>query len=294
MGNPFDLRGPQFLLFYVVFGVSVNLLLRFLIRRSEKKDAPAHWDYADPYKIAYLRAGIFEALRVAIFSLVDRGLLKATGDLIVSEAKAKNLVQRPIEKSVVKLFDRSREIKDVFSDAETEGAGEEYRRILVREGLLADSDTFVRRMALAVAALCLIVGVSGIKIVVAFMRGRFNVGFLLLLSIVFTVWAVATWRRQRTGAGDEIILQMTQRFRSLRLRAGSLRPGGMTSDAAFLAAVFGLAALSGDYFPFVKVLFPKASSTNGSSYTGGCGSSGCGSSGCGGGGCGGGCGGCGG
>ncbi|MBI5073845.1 MAG: hypothetical protein HZB62_01550 [Nitrospirae bacterium] len=68
----------------------------------------------------------------------------------------------------------------------------------------------------------------------------------------------------------------------------------MTNDAAFLAAVFGLTALSGDYFPFVKELFPKASSTYGNSYTGGCGSSGCGSSGCGGGGCGGGCGGCGG
>ncbi len=294
MFNPFDLRGPQFLVFFIVFGVTVNLLLRFLIQRSEKEGAPAHWDYTDPYKIAYLRVGLSEALRVAVFSLIDRGLLRDRGDRISAEPQARQFVQRPIEKAVVELFNTPREVKDIFSDSATQGSGEEYKRALIREGLMSGSATYLQRKALAVTALCLIIGVSATKIIVALMRGRHNLGFLIFLTIVFTVGVLAAWGRQRTGAGDEIIRQMTLRFRTLKLRAPNLRPGGMTNEAAFLAAVFGLAALSEDHFPYVKFLFPKASSSSGGNYTGGCGSSGCGSSGCGGGGCGGGCGGCGG
>ncbi|TAN40544.1 MAG: TIGR04222 domain-containing membrane protein [Nitrospirae bacterium] len=292
MGNPFDLRGPQFLLFYFVFGVAVNLVLRILILRSEKQDPPARWDYTDPYKIAYLRGGISEALRVAIFSLIDRGLLMADGDLIVAKPRASAFAQRPIEKAVLDFFDGPGRARDVFADLSSQFAGENYRQVLIAEGLVAGPETYGRRLPPALIALGLIIGVAAIKIVVALMRGRHNLGLLFILAAVFAFWAFATWRRQRTGAGDEIIHQMTLRFRSLKLRAGSLRPGGMTNEAAFLAAVFGLAALSEDYFPFVKALFPKTSSRN--ADTGGCGSSGCGSSGCGGGGCGGGgCGGCG-
>ncbi len=293
MVNPFDLRGPEFLVFFALLGLSVNLLLRFLIRRTEKGDAPLHWDYTDPYKIAYLRGGASEALRVAVFSLIDRGLLKASGDRIAAEARDGNPLQRQIEKAVLNVFSKPREVQEVFTDPAALGAAEGYRRALAGEGLLADSALYMQRMTPAVAALCLILGVSATKIIIAFMRGRFNIGFLVMLTIAFAIWAAATWLRQRTGAGDEIILQLTHRFRSLKLRAASLRPGGMTNDAAFLAAVFGPAALSEDYFPFVKVLFPKTSSSQDGTYTGGCGSSGCGGGGCGGGGCGGGCGGCG-
>lgn len=291
MGNPFDLRGPQFLVFFAVFSVTINLLLRFMVLRREKEDAPAHWDYSDPYKIAYLRGGASEALRVAVFSLIDRGLLKSVGDQIVAEPQAMALVQRPIEKAVVNFFENPGEVKDLFSDSAAQEAGEEYRLSLIREGLMAGPDTYAQRKTLAVTALCLIIGISTTKIVVAIMRGRHNIGFLIILSIVFAVWALAIWLRKRTGAGDEIIHQMTLRFRTLKLRAANLRPGGMTNEAAFLAAVFGISRLSGDQFPYVRVLFPKASKSG--NYTGGCGSSGCSGGGCGGGGCGGGCGGCG-
>jgi uncharacterized protein (TIGR04222 family) len=272
--------------------VTINLLLRFLILRREKAGAPARWDYTDPYKIAYLRAGISEALRVAVFSLIDRGLLKATLDEVEAEPQAGNLVKRPIEKMVVEFFGSPREVKEIFSDPVIQWVGEDYKQALKREGLFADSSTYAQRMPLTLTAICLIIGVSLTKIIIAIVRSRYNINFLIILSVVSAVWVLATWRRQRTGAGDEILHQMTLRFRSLKLRAASLRPGGITNEAAFLAAVFGLSRLSEDQFPYVRVLFPKAASSS-STYTGGCGSSGCGSSGCGGGGCGGGCGGCG-
>lgn len=288
MANPFDLRGPEFLVFYLILGVAVNMLLRFLISRKEKQNVPGHWDSTDPYKIAYLRAGINEALRVALFSLIDRGLLKATDVYVQAEQKAKDLVKRPIEKAIVNLFDKPTDVKSLYLDSTAGRVGEDYQRQLAVEWLIADSDILQSRMPLALCALCLLIGVSATKIYVAIQRGHYNVLFLILLTFLFTLWAGATWRKNRTGAGDEIMARLESRFSALKKHAGRMRPGGMTNDAAFLAAIFGLTALPNDYFPYVKKLFPQASSAIGDTgSSGGCGSSGCGGGGCGGGGCGG-------
>ncbi|MCX5883773.1 MAG: hypothetical protein NTU74_18855, partial [Deltaproteobacteria bacterium] len=129
-------------------------------------------------------------------------------------------------------------------------------------------------------------------IISAFSRGHHNVLFLLILTLIFGNWTVAIWKKKRTGAGDLVLREAQLKFQSLKGRAKNVRPGGTTSDASFLAAVFGLSVLPVVYFPYIKTLFPKAASSFGGD-TGGCGGGGCGSSGCGGGGCGGGCGGCG-
>ncbi len=93
---------------------------------------------------------------------------------------------------------------------------------------------------------------------------------------------------RRTARGRQFLAGLRNLFRSLRLRAPAIRPGGANADLALASAVFGMNALSYRDFGWVRNLFPKSGSGAG------CGSS-CGSSGCGGGGCGGGgCGGCGG
>jgi len=201
MANPFDLRGPEFLVFYSIFGITVNMLFRFLILRKEKQDYPAHLDYTDPYKIAYLRGGCPEALRIVLFSLIDRGLLKAYGDKVAAESSAKSVVKRPIEQAVVKYFSSRREVKELFTDSNAVNAGELYQQALVSEGLLSDSKFNRNRMPLAIIALCLIIGVFITKIIIAITRGHYNIMFLIILNLVFTGWALATWFRQRTGAG---------------------------------------------------------------------------------------------
>ena len=57
--NPFDLPGPEFLFFYLVFGI-VILVAVVLIRRGGETagNTPR---LTDPYMIAYLRAGEDEA-----------------------------------------------------------------------------------------------------------------------------------------------------------------------------------------------------------------------------------------
>ncbi|MBA4371587.1 MAG: hypothetical protein C0402_01855 [Thermodesulfovibrio sp.] len=293
--NPFDMRGPDFLIFYIGVGVVFNVVLRSLILKKEKQNFPAHWDYTDPYKTAFLRAGASEVLRVMIFSLIDRGLLKSADDKIVAEPKAGDLVKRPEEQNIVRFFARPRKITEVFSDPAISRAWDGYHNALISEGLLSGQAVYLQRMPAVLAAIVLLLGISGTKIVIALMRGRHNISLLVILTVFFTAWALTSLFKQRTGAGDEVMRQLKLRFHSLKLRAGSLRPGGMTNDTVFLAAVFGLAALPDYYFPYVKTVFQKATTAaDGSGYTGGCGSGDSGSSGgCGGGGCGGGCGGCG-
>lgn len=293
MFDPFDLRGPEFLLFYIIIGVSVNMLLRFLLSRTERETLPAHWDDSDPYKIAYLRGGVNEALRVVMISLIDRGLLKASGEQVKAERKAKDIVQRPVEKAVVAFFSTSRDVKDLFRDSEVSRASDAYRHQLADEGLLTDRGVVLKRAPMVLASVGLLVGLSARKIAVAISRGHYNIGLLVMLTVLFVIWSAAQWSVRRTGAGNLLMDRLEGRFKNLKVLAAGLRPGGRTNEVAFLAAIFGVAALPDDYFPYVKKFFPQASAAWGNA--GGCGSAGCGSAGCGGGGCGGGgCGGCGG
>lgn len=292
--NPFDLKGPAFLVFYAGVGIVVNMVLRSLVRKQEAQQAPARWDYTDPYKIAFLRAGAAEVLRTTIFSLIDRGLLKSTEDQVVATPAALDAVKRPAEQEIVKFFTLPRKIAEVFGSSTLARSAEGYRTALISEGLLSGQAVLLRRLPAVLTAIALLIGIALIKTIIAFMRGRHNVTFLIIFTAFFSAWTLTTLFRQRTGAGDEVLHQMKLRFRSLQLRAASLRPGGMTSDAVFLIAVFGLAALPDFYFPYIKTLFQKTVNSPDSSSSGGCGSGDSGSGGCGGGGCGGGCGGCGG
>ncbi|MEI6209841.1 MAG: TIGR04222 domain-containing membrane protein [Desulfuromonadales bacterium] len=291
MGNPFDLYGPAFLVFYIILGVVGNLLLYFVTLEKEKESPAAESVCTDPYKLAALRAGACEALRIVLFSLIDRGLIKASGSKIEAERQAKKIVRRPVELAVVAFFSVPRQAQEIFSDTAALDAGKVYCRELAAEGLTADRAVFEKRGRAALTVLLVLIGFSATRIIIALSRGRYNIVFLILLTIVFTLWALSTWRRERTGAGDEVLRRARKKFKPLKDRAESIRPGGITNDASCLAAIFGLAALPSAYFPYLATLFPQAVTTTGDSYSGGCGggssSSGCGGGGCGGGGCGG-------
>lgn len=296
MLNPFDLKGEQFLAFYFVLGIVVNLLLRYLILQKERESPAAEYVCTDPYKLAALRAGACEALRITVFSLIDRGLLKASGSEVAAEKGAQEMVRRPVEQAVISCFSAPRKVQEVFTEGMSLHAGEEFCRELAAEGLMADSSILLKRRSALLFALAVLIGTSATKIWVALSRGRHNIMFLVILTLMFAGWAISTWRRERTGAGDEVLRRARRKFKQLLERAESVRPGGVTNDASILAALFGLGTLPAGFFPYVPTLFPKAVSASGdSSYSGGCGDGGGSSSGCGGGGCGGGgCGGCGG
>ena len=104
MANPFDLPGPEFLIFYAILGALTIGLLWFARRTSEADDAP-RIDYSDPYLLAYLRGGEKEVIRVVTVSLIDRGLLQTNDDqLVAANENAVNIVRRPIEKALLQHF----------------------------------------------------------------------------------------------------------------------------------------------------------------------------------------------
>jgi uncharacterized protein (TIGR04222 family) len=300
--NPFDLPGPEFLLFYLGLSALAIIALVLSRRRAESVAGP-RLDLSDPYLIAYLRGGETETLRVATVSLIDRGLLVATGTQIKTADNASpEAVRKPIEKELLRKYKRADEAKTVFDDSRLRATCKPYEQTLKNAGLLPNESIVRARWSRLLIACGILGGVGIVKLLVAFSRGRTNVGFLIILMIVAIVVAVKVSFPRLTESGKAMLEDLQSLYSELKDRALFLQPGGATIEPMMLAAVFGVAALEGSGFAFTRVLFPRATtaqaaswsnSTCASSCGSSCNSSSCGSS-CGGGGCGGGCGGCGG
>ena len=288
--NPLSLTGPSFLGFYVVLGIAIVLAMRAWIRHFESVDAQPQQNMSDPYLIAYLRSGENEALRVATVSLLDRGLLVANGEYLTTKnIIAFGVAQRPIEKAILRHFASPIEAYTLFKDEGAKNACAAYAKILKQQRMIADGGTYLKRLLPATIALGLLLAATWLKVNIAFSQGRHNVGFLIALTIVFSIIVLVIWRRRRTALGDAMLTDLRSLFSRLKGRAKALRAGGQTNEAALLAAVFGLSALPAASFPFIERLYPakardgggcgtssSSCSSGGSSCSGGCGGGGCG------------------
>ena len=283
--NPFDLSGPQFLVFYIGIALILVIAMKLAIDTGEG-GAPPALPLGDPYQIAWLRGGTPEAARIAVLSLIDRSLLVVDLDDLVTPNPVRSFVLQPIESAILARCAGSRTAAtDVLNDPAVEQACASYQAQLEQMQLTPDAGLQARRFNWCAFGAVILLGVALIKIAVAIDRARYNITFLVSLTAI-VLWAA--WRlvrRRRTSLGDKMLKDLRRLFRALRRRAASIRPGAMTTDAMLLAAVFGLSALPSTGFADLLRVYKKSASSGG-----GCGSS-CGS-GCGGGG-GGGCGGCG-
>jgi len=288
--NPFDLRGPEFLLFYLLFSLAVIIAIFVLRRRAESGVAP-RIDLGDPYLIAYLRGGVDEALRVAVISLIDRGMLVMEGRFIrraddVTSGMAKNQIEYEILKKFGAMGEDTSvlEAASVLNDNDLKYALYPYRDKLERAGLMPDGA--VRRdrsMRLLLALMALgVVGV--IKIQIGLSLGR-PVSFLVVIMIAAMVIAAAISFPRLTARGKATLEDVTNLYAGLRTQVNSMSPGSATAELAMVAAVFGIGALAATPFAYADDLFRRtrtdhswlSSDSSGSS----CGSSGssCGSSG---------------
>ena len=288
MPNPFLLTGIEFLMFYLAFGILVNVGLRHWMRQQEAQQEWQTQQMTDPYQIAFLRGGDKEALRIATIALVDRGLLIAQDDILHTKNDvAVELVNRPIEKAVLKQYLTAGSADTIFSSSHVRAPCEEYRLALLQRGLIADDATFKQRMTPTILAVAILLLVTGTKIMIAFSQGRHNVIFLIILTVACCIGVFKAYDERISGRGTALLEDLKRLFSSLRRRVSTISPGGKTNEAALVAAVFGLSVLPASAFPFVNKLYPQRSDNSGSS----CGSSSSDGGSCGGGGCGGGCGG---
>jgi uncharacterized protein (TIGR04222 family) len=301
--NPFDLRGPEFLAFYLVFSAG-TLFLVWMLRRwrelgAEGSAASAAKEVAqDPYQVAYLRGGRDEVLRVAVVSLLERGLLEADGeDLRTTDPEAAAKARRALDKAILTKFADQGKAQSLFSDEVALGEADVIAAPLKLGKLLPDEGVTGARVGLAITATALLWLVAGVKIAVALARGRTNILFLVLLAVIvpFAIYAVV--RRFRTALGDEVYSRLQTVFSRLGDRGPALQANQTTGELTYLAAMFGVSALPAAMLGIVEPLQlrrPRPAASGGSGCGSSCSSgSSCGGSSCGGGGCGGGCGGCG-
>ncbi len=283
---PFDLRGPDFLLFY--FGLSLATIFGcWMWRRfAESGDAPK-LNLADPYLIAHLRGGSNEAIRLAVVSLIERHLLKVKDKTVERSPNPVEDSSLPkIESAALQVLRTPSTPAKLFDNSYLKTTCEPYRATLQQAGLLpSDEQQNMRSVIFALALLCLLsVGIYKVRIGLTNDR---PIAFLVIMMVVATITLAFALFPRLTPRGKAMLADVKSLYGGLRIRKSNKLP---QTEALMLAAVFGIGALGAFDYAYAKELFPRAdaSSSGGSSCGSSCGSGG-GSS-CGGGG---GCGGCG-
>lgn len=298
------MSGAQFLVFYFILIVLSSVLLRGLIAAGEKHSVVSVRFAEDPYRVAALRAGGAEAIRVAVFSLVDRGLLtESDGQVLTAEDKAEH-GRRPIERAILKECSGTpRSMTYLTSNQSLLDFCRRYEDELGELGMLNVGSVRKRRAGLVLPILWLMGLILVYRVLYAILHGHFNLGFLIIEGIIAFFVLRMPLAVRLTRHGESALNRLRDMLGSVRSRSTQLQPGGGNTDAVLFASIFGLELLPLGAFDFRDRLFPRpvasSSSSGCSGGSSGCsgGSSGCsgGSSGCSGGcGGGGGCGGCGG
>ena len=299
--NPFDWSGPWFLLAYLVFGLLVYYLARELLIRQELRNPHAQLSLADdPYRIAYLRGGALEAVKIAAIVLVDRGLLRADGPLLeTASADSLRFASHDIERDVLRLYlGRQGHSKELAAQADMLPSCRAYQDSLTQQELLVGPPLLRRRERITWPAHYLLLTVAAVKAVIAISRQHYNLLFLALLLAIF-LFMLRGLRTQATSwSAQRLLTDLRMLFGRLNQRAARLQAGSSSADMALLAAIFGLGALPLSVYAYVAELYPvprhssdsSSGGTGDSSSGGGDGGGDGGGSGCGGCGGGGGCG----
>jgi uncharacterized protein (TIGR04222 family) len=300
--NPFDLRGPEFLIFYTITSAAViGALAWFFLRRRKAAIERASVPLEDPLLIAYLRGGVNEAVAVAIASLVDRGLLKVEEDRLQAAASPSSAA-RPIERAILGVCAKPSRLRACVVDRAVRECCDAYRSDLDRLGLASDGKSLATDLVIASVAWLALLAIGVHKLDLAIARGHKNINGLILLMAVATIAIIVVTFRVREGAAVAVMKDLRVLFADLRRRGPKIERGRATNDLEYLAAVYGASMLPVNVFPERDDLFPHPATyladpglSRRSGARGHCGGwSSCGGgSGCGGGGGGGGCGGCG-
>lgn len=281
--NPFDLRGPEFLLFYIGLAAATFGVLYAWRRRSEPSPEPGAW-MRDPYLIAGLRGGAKEIVTLATFSLLTRGILgRVDGDRVARSNQKRLSPSNALERAVVALVSEPRTVSTIARDRTTQLAAEPYLDTLRAKGLLANDTQRSRRRAAASLAGALLVGVAIVKIGVALSRGRMNIGFLILLSGL-CAWGCVAWARTfaRTRAGDAVLRDLRTLIGPGRALCTTRTLSEPDPEQLLIAAVGGIYGSPFQPPPRVKTGSVWSSSSCGTSISSCGGGGGCGGGGCGG------------
>ncbi|NJD06817.1 MAG: TIGR04222 domain-containing membrane protein, partial [Methylococcaceae bacterium] len=274
---PFDLAGPPFLLFYLVFGMVVLTgYWHHVSRLGPPGPGPTLSQMtADPYQIAYLRGASEETVRLAIVNLIDRGFLLVSGDTLRVSGRANDeYLRRPLDLAILARCATITSPDALCQDSRVRAACADYERNLQERGLLYAEEERSRAMISAIVAFGLLGGVAVARIIQALLHGRHNILFLIFLAFLASLIAWRIGANNRTRRGRKSLSDLQVLMSRLKGRAKRLNSGSGTNEAVLFASVFGVAALPLAGFPFLNRLFPKARATGSGDSGGGSGGDG--------------------
>ena len=328
-----DMYGPYFLLFYAGVIVTVIVACFKSVRAADRTgdlEPPEISTKIDPYEIAYLRGGENEVTRVAIASLIQRGLLQITeqkkwfGEIKVIDGGRKPAPGElaPIESCVLGWPGFPSPPASLFQPSGIPSlvapACIAHELKLAEDNLLRPEDMKKVGTRMFVVGWMIIFGLGLYKMAVGLAKGHSNVAFLIVFGLVglglLCVACLVLPRTSRRGKAYLVRLKLAFGELPCRIRwdeqgapvligtnKQDVRDGSRGtpaySDSLLVIGIFGMASLAGTPLADLTTMFARGGSSSGCGGGcggGGCGGGGCGGGGCGGGGCGGGCGGCGG
>jgi uncharacterized protein (TIGR04222 family) len=235
---PFNLNGPQFLVFFVIFATLVVVIIPLMQKRSsslQERDAPLP-RLTDPFEIAALRGGYEEAVRLVIVVLIDRGLLKHEGKGFSALSDGAAYLSAELEIAILRYFQRGGVPSAVFGDDAVRSAGRAIEDSLEVRGLRIPG---AKRSAVYLRSLAVIAGVALLRIWIS------GPPFLFLIIEFCFFVVVGNWVRLQgvSDRGRRLLSLLRGLFARLKRRAKDLNRGGQGQEIALLAAVFGFSAL---------------------------------------------------
>lgn len=314
--NPlFTMAGPPFLFLYATLWLFAFWLCRRSRRsRDQSGELPSLQvpSDPDPYKIAYLRGGAPEVIRLATLDLMDRGSLTEQRKwfsgmkLVATDAKMPG-TDEPILRELAEFYRSPQPPTQIFKTKlnSVSEKSEAWDKWIEKESLRIDQDQVSMHGTVVRSCVVGLLIIGALKLITALWTGHDNIVILIFMMIGGPlILMMSTSLPKFSARGRRFIEDLQTAFAPFRQVPASYTRGdlrgsvnALTSPSTDLAlpviamGIFGITALQGSPFNSLYGVYAQAAS-NGSSC-GSCGSSDGGGDG-GGGGCGGGCGGCGG
>jgi uncharacterized protein (TIGR04222 family) len=194
----------------------------------------------------------------------------------------------PAERAVFSLFSSPQTASDIFKSdfpsVAVKSLVSDYEKKLNDEQALCCEEVTEMSRRLIMFGIMVILGLGGYKLLAALIKGRYNIGFLILIAICSVILLILFCRPPRLSRlGRDYLRRLQEVFERLKPSVSN----ASDTTLLLLVSVFGLNVLSDTYYSSLNQMFSKSSSGSGG-CGGGCGGgSGCGGGGCGGGGCGG-------
>jgi uncharacterized protein (TIGR04222 family) len=301
--NPLDMKGPDFLGFYIWLNLMLVGMALVLRRMLQPRDASAvSLSQLDLYETAYLSGGTDRVVQVAITQLAAQDCveLKTTGTIALKDELPP--ITNTVERAVVKAIAKTGNFASI--KRKVESSMQPLRDRLVQANLIMSVDQTIKIQRYPAFLVGASLGLGLIRLVVGISRQR-PVGFLVMLCIIvaiITAMFATTKPQPMTAAGDRLL-------RELRQGVNASLSDVPVSELVMAVALVGSAGLVNTaygswhrYFVPLTTVAHRGGGSNSSMFDssgifvsdGSTGDSGSGGSSCGsscGGGCGGGCGG---